>query len=81
MINVSNAIREKLEAGGTVRMVVDNTFPDGAKKTINKDIMNGDNGFSDCAESSSFPIGATVCKTLTLSINNDQEQWKNYMFI
>lgn len=42
--------------------------------------MNGDNGFSDCADSSSFPIGATVCKTLTLSINNDQEQWKNYSF-
>ena len=80
MINVSNAFREKLEAGEPVRMVVDITFPDGTKKTINEDIMNGDNGFSDCAESSSFPIGATICKTLTLSINNDQEQWKNYNF-
>lgn len=80
MINVSNAFGEKLEAGEPVRMVVDITFPDGTKKTINEDIMNGDNGFSDCAESSSFPIGATVCKTLTLSINNDQEQWKNYNF-
>lgn len=80
MINVSNAFREKLEAGEPVRMVVDITFPDGTKKTINEDIMNGDNGFSDCADSSSFPIGATVCKTLTLSINNDQEQWKNYSF-
>lgn len=80
MINVSNAFREKLEAGEPVRMVVDITFPDGAKKTINRDIMNGDNGFSDCADSSSFPVGATVCKTLTLSINNDQEQWKSYNF-
>lgn len=80
MINVSNAFRERLEAGEPVRMVVDITFPDGTKKTINKDIMNGDNGFSDCAESSSFPIGATICKTLTLSINNDQEQWKSYNF-
>ena len=80
MINVSNAFREKLEAGEPVRMMVDITFPDGTKKTINEDIMNGDNGFSDCAESSSFPIGATVCKTLTLNINNDQEQWKNYNF-
>lgn len=80
MINVSNAFKEKLEAGEPVRMVVDITFPDGTKKTINEDIMNGDNGFSDCAESSSFPVGATVCKTLTLSINNDQEQWKNYNF-
>lgn len=80
MINVSNAFKEKLEAGEPVRMMVDITFPDGTKKTINKDIMNGDNGFSDCAESSSFPIGATICKTLTLSINNDQEQWKSYNF-
>lgn len=80
MINVSNAFREKFEAGEPVRMVVDITFPDGTKKTINEDIMNGGNGFSDCADSSSFPIGATVCKTLTLSINNDQEQWKNYNF-
>lgn len=80
MINVSNAFREKLEAGEPVRMMVDITFPDGTKKTINEDIMNGDNGFSDCAESSSFPVGDTICKTLTLSINNDQEQWKNYNF-
>lgn len=80
MINISNAFREKLEAGEPVRMIVDITFPDGTKKTINEDIMNGDNGFSDCAESSSFPVGAVVCKTLTLSINNDQEQWKNYNF-
>lgn len=80
MINVSNAFKEKFEAGEPVRMVVDITFPDGTKKTINEDIMNGDNGFSDCADSSSFPIGATICKTLTLSINNDQEQWKNYNF-
>lgn len=80
MINISNAFREKLEAGEPVRMMVDITFPDGTKKTIDEDIMNGDNGFSDCAESSSFPVGAVVCKTLTLSINNDQEQWKNYNF-
>lgn len=80
MINVSNAFRGKLEAGEPVRMVVDITFPDGTKKTIDSDIMNGDNGFSDCAESSSFPVGATICKTLTLSINNNQEQWKNYNF-
>lgn len=80
MINISNAFREKLEAGEPVRMIVDITFPDGTKKTINEDIMNGDNGFSDCADSSSFPIGAVVCKTLTLSINNDREQWKNYNF-
>lgn len=80
MINVSNAFREKLEAGEPVRMMVDITFPDGTKKTINEEIMNGDNGFTDCAESSSFPVGTSVCKTLTLNINNYEEQWKEYDF-
>ena len=80
MINISNAFKEKLEAGEPVRTVVDITFPDGTKKTIDEDIMNGDNGFADCADSSSFPVGAVVCKTLTSSINNDQEQWKDYNF-
>lgn len=80
MINVSNAFREKLEAGEPVRMVVDITFPDGTKKTIDDDIMNGDNGFSDCADSNSFPVGSAICKTLTFSINNDHEQWKDYDF-
>lgn len=80
MINVSNAFREKLEAGESVRMMVDITFPDGTKKTINEEIMNGDNGFTDCAESSSFPVGTSVCKTLTLNINNYEEQWKEYDF-
>lgn len=80
MISVSNAFREKLEAGEPVRMVVDITFPDGTKKTIDEEIMNGDNGFTDCAESSSFPVGTSVCKTLTLNINNYEEQWKEYDF-
>lgn len=80
MISVSNAFREKLEAGEPVRIVVDITFPDGTKKTIDEEIMNGDNGFTDCAESSSFPVGTSVCKTLTLNINNYEEQWKEYEF-
>lgn len=80
MISVSNAFREKLEAGEPVRMVADITFPDGTKKTIDEEIMNGDNGFTDCAESSSFPVGTSVCKTLTLNVNNYEEQWKEYDF-
>ena len=80
MINASDAFREKLEAGEPVRMLVDITFPGGTKKTIDEEIMNGDNGFTDCAESSSFPVGTSVCKTLTLNINNYEEQWKEYDF-
>lgn len=80
MINVTDAFKEKLEAGEPVRMMVDIIFPDGKQKTIDADIMSGDNGFTDCAESSDFPVGATICKTLTLNINNYDEQWKSYNF-
>ena len=36
--------------------------------------------FSDCAESSSFPIGCVVCKSMTLELDNTSDQWKNYNF-
>nr|DAE69266.1 MAG TPA: tail protein [Caudoviricetes sp.] len=42
--------------------------------------MIGNNDFSDCAESSSFPVGATVCKTMKLELDNTEDQWKNYNF-
>nr|DAE75000.1 MAG TPA: tail protein [Bacteriophage sp.] len=42
--------------------------------------MIGNNDFSDCAESSSFPVGATVCKTMRLELDNTEDQWKNYNF-
>lgn len=80
MINVSDAFKQGLENGEKVWIEVDITFSDGTLKHLKDEIMSGNNSFSDCAESSSFPVGATACKTLTLSINNDQEQWKNYNF-
>nr|DAZ65862.1 MAG TPA: tail protein [Caudoviricetes sp.] len=42
--------------------------------------MIGNNDFSDCAESSSFPVGATVCKTMKLELDNTEGQWKDYNF-
>nr|DAO63881.1 MAG TPA: tail protein [Caudoviricetes sp.] len=42
--------------------------------------MIGNNDFSDCAESSSFPVGATVCKTMRLELDNTEDQWKDYNF-
>nr|DAW09172.1 MAG TPA: tail protein [Caudoviricetes sp.] len=42
--------------------------------------MIGNNDFSDCAESSSFPVGATVCKTMKLELDNTEDQWKDYNF-
>lgn len=80
MINVSNKFKEKLQDGEQVLEVVEITFPDGTTKTLEDEIMIGSNDFSDCAESSSFPVGATVCKTMTLELDNTEDQWKDYNF-
>lgn len=80
MINVSNTFKEKLQDGEQVIEIVEITFADETKKTLENEIMIGNNDFSDCAESSSFPVGATVCKTMKLELNNTEDQWKNYNF-
>lgn len=80
MINVSNTFKEKLQDGEQVIEIVDITFADGTKKTLENEIMIGNNDFSDCAESSSFPVGATVCKTMRLELDNTEDQWKDYNF-
>lgn len=80
MINVSDAFKQKLADGEPVWEVVDITFPDGTVKTVQNEIMSGNNSFSDCAESSSFPIGCVVCKSMTLELDNTSDQWKNYNF-
>ena len=80
MINVSNTFKEKLQDGEQVLEVVEITFADGTTKTLENEIMIGSNDFSDCAESSSFPVGATVCKTMKLELDNTEDQWKDYNF-
>lgn len=80
MINVSNTFKEKLQDGEQVIEIVEITFADGTKKTLENEIMIGSNDFSDCAESSSFPVGATVCKTMKLELDNTEDQWKDYNF-
>lgn len=80
MINVSNTFKEKLQDGERVIEIVEITFADGTTKTLENEIMIGNNDFSDCAESSSFPVGATVCKTMKLELDNTEDQWKNYNF-
>lgn len=80
MINVSNTFKEKLQDGEQVIEIVDITFADGTTKTLENEIMIGNNDFSDCAESSSFPVGATVCKTMKLELDNTEDQWKDYNF-
>lgn len=80
MINVSNTFKEKLQDGEQVIEIVEITFVDGTTKTLENEIMIGNNDFSDCAESSSFPVGATVCKTMKLELDNTEGQWKDYNF-
>lgn len=49
---------------------LDITFPDGSKRTFLDEISPDGSEFSDGAGSSSFPIGATICKTLTFDLDN-----------
>lgn len=80
MINVSDAFKQKLQDGERVWQEVEITFPDGTVKTVKNEIMGENCTFSDCAESSSFPVGATVCKTMKLELDNTEGQWKDYNF-
>lgn len=80
MINVSNAFKQGLENGEKVWIEVDITFSDGTSKHLKDEIMSDNNSFSDCAESSSFPIGCVICKSMTLELDNTSDQWKDYYF-
>jgi hypothetical protein len=80
LINVSDAFKQKLQGGKKVWQEVEITFPDGTVKTAKDEIMGENCTFSDCAESSSFPIGCVVCKSMTLELDNSQDQWKDYYF-
>jgi hypothetical protein len=80
LINVSKAFKDALAEGEKLYEVVDITFADGRKKTLDSEILVGGGTFTDCAESSSFPIGTTICKSMTLSLDNTEDQWKDYYF-
>lgn len=80
MINTSDLFREKLGKGEKLYEVVDITFADGTEKRIEDEIMLNGGEFSDCANSNSFPVGNTVCKSMKLSLDNTADQWKDYYF-
>lgn len=80
MINASKAFKNALAEGKILYEIVDITFADGRKKTLDSEILVGGGDFTDCAESSSFPIGTTICKSMTLSLDNTEDQWKDYYF-
>lgn len=56
MINASKAFKNALAEGKILYEIVDITFADGRKKTLDSEILVGGGDFTDCAESSSFPI-------------------------
>ena len=80
MINASKEFKNALAEGKMLYEIVDITFADGRKKTLDSEILVGGGGFTDCAESNSFPIGTTICKSMTLSLDNTEDQWKDYYF-
>ena len=80
MINASKEFKNALVEGKMLYEIVDITFADGRKKTLDSEILVGGGTFTDCAESSSFPVGATICKSMTLSLDNTEDQWKDYYF-
>lgn len=80
MINASKEFKNALAEGKILYEIVDITFADGRKKTLDSEILVGGGGFTDCAESNSFPIGTTICKSMTLSLDNTEDQWKDYYF-
>lgn len=80
MINASKEFKNALVEGKMLYEIVDITFADGRKKTLDSEILVGGGGFTDCAESNSFPIGTTICKSMTLSLDNTEDQWKDYYF-
>lgn len=80
MINTSDLFREKLGKGEKLYEVVDITFADGTEKRIEDEIMLSGGEFSDCANSSGFPVGNTICKSMKLTLDNTADQWKDYYF-
>lgn len=70
MISASTKLKENLENGVPLYEVLTITFADGTKKTIDKELMYSGNSITDGSESSSFPIGASICKSLSACFDN-----------
>ena len=80
MINTSDLFREELGKGKKLYEVVDITFADGTEKRLENEIMLNGGEFSDCTNSSSFPVGNVICKSMKLSLDNTADQWRDYYF-
>ena len=58
----------------------DITFADGTKRSLGKDDFFQDNTVVESAETSSFPLGVVIPKSVTLSLVNDDDRWRKYAF-
>lgn len=80
MIHVSDKFKESLQYGHNFHEEVEVNFKDGRTILLDQEIMLSGNSFIDGVGSSSFPVGLVICKSLTLSIDNRDERFKNYDF-
>ncbi len=82
MINVSDKFKAGLAAGRKVYEEIEITYGDTDRTTeiLDGQIMQGDNQIVDGAGSSSFPIGATIEKYMTVCLDNTQEQYSDKYF-
>lgn len=80
MINASDAFKRRLEDGNPLLLQVETTFLDGSTETFDTEIMAGGNVINDGAGSSSFPVGAAICKNITIQLDNSNEQYKEKDF-
>lgn len=81
MIKVSNNLMTELERGTRLFEVAKITFADGTVKTIEDELLNTGNSFSDAAESSGFPLGVAVCKNAVFCLDNSDGAWTSYNFV
>lgn len=61
------------------------TFANGQKKSVGafeaEDLPATGNGIIEGAGFDTFPVGVAICRYITLSLFNENEQWKSYNFL
>lgn len=82
MINVSAEFKELMKSRTDFRPYAEITLVDGAVWALNDtDFKIAGNSVNDGAASSGLPLGAVIGRTLKLSIQNAEEQFKDVAFL
>lgn len=77
MINVTEEFKKNIK---TTYAKVVCTYSDGNTDTFNKDIMQGENNIIDESTSATFPIGDSICKYVTISLDNSNQKYSDKDF-